>query len=213
MTLHRSFFCFVTASLLLPAAALASPERDDHDDHFEGTMGFLVTHEDHRATGFTGAGNAPSLVDTFRGAPYGATLGMGLRYDLRLTLSHVRMTAGFDLPFTALGEAAVRRADGHEVAPRSLQSWGVRLGLGAEYPIGRVTPFADLQGSILQTATTLTVDGRTAEYSATRFGFSVRGGVQVRLRRWFFVSVAGEYGIAGATRWGADLGVGFRVGS
>jgi hypothetical protein len=209
MKLFRSFACFLTATLL-PAAALASP---DTGDHFEATMGFLVTQENHQRTGFTSAGNAAPLVDTFRRAPYDGTLGLGLRYDLRLTLSHVRMTAGFDLPFSSLGDSAPQRVDGHVVAPRSLQSWGLRFGLGAEYPVGAFTPFADLQGSLLQTSTTLTVDGRNEDYRATRFGFSVRGGVQVRLRRWFFVSVAGEYGIVGATQWGADVGVGFRVGS
>ncbi|MFO0603013.1 MAG: outer membrane beta-barrel protein [Polyangiales bacterium] len=209
-TLRFAPLALAAAFALAPAAARA--EWPD-DDHFEATMGFLLTREDHRATGFSASSNAAPLTEAFRAAPYDGTLGAGLRYDLRLVLSHVRMTAGFDLPFTSLGNAPARDVDGHRVAPRSLQSWGVRFGLGAEYPVGPVTPFADLQGSLLRTSTELTVDGATAAYDATRFGFSVRAGVRVRLKRWFFVSAAGEYGVTGATQWSADLGVGFRVGS
>ena len=211
MTNPLRFLPLALAAAALTAAPAARAEEPD-GDHFEATMGFLVTREDHRTTGFSASGNGAPLAGAFRAAPYDGALGTGLRYDLRLVLSHVRMTAGFDLPFTSLGDAPARDVDGHRVAPRSLQSWGVRFGLGAEYPLGPVTPFADLQGSLLRTSTELTVDGATAAYDATRFGFSVRAGLRVRLKRWFFVSAAGEYGVTGATLWSADLGVGFRVG-
>ncbi len=203
----------VAAALALALAPAAARAEGPDGDHFEGTMGFLVTREDHRDTGFTTESNAAPVADAFRTAPYDGALGLGLRYDLRLVLSHVRMTAGFDLPFTAMGAAPPRRVDGWEVTPRSLQSWGVRFGLGAEYPIGPVAPFADLQGSLLHTTTTVAVNGRAVEYSATRFGFSARAGLRVRLKPWFFVSAAGEVGLLGATQWSADVGVGFRVGT
>ncbi len=206
MMLRRSLLSL--AIVFAPAVALADP-----DDHFEATMGFLATGQDHSATGFVADGASPSLSQTFRAQPYTDAVGLGLRYDARLVLSHVRMTAGFDLPFTSLGDVSARRVDEHDVAPRSLESWAVRFGLGAEYRVGAVVPFADLQGSVQRVSTTLSVDGRVSDYSATRFGFSARAGLRVHLRPWFFVTAAGEYGIAGATRWSADLGVGFRVGT
>ncbi len=207
MMLHR---LALAASLTLCASAALA--ESPSDDHFEATMGFLATGLDHSSTGFTPDGNAPALADAFRAAPYDSAVGYGLRYDLRLVLSHVRMTAGFDLPFTSLGSVASRRVDGHDVTPRDLGGWAVRFGLGAEYRFGAVAPFADLQGSVQRATSTVTVDGPAYDYSATRFGFSARGGLRVHLRPWFFVAAAGEVGLVGATRWGADLSVGFRLG-
>lgn len=201
----------LTLSLLLAAAA-ASADPGTDADHFEATMGFLATAQDHRATGFSSAG-APALSQAFQAAPYDRALGLGLRYDVRAVLSHVRMTAGFDLPFTTFAQGEATRVDAHDVSPRSLSSWSLRFGLGGEYSFGALTPFLDLQGSVQRVSTTLSVDGRAQEYDAYRFGFSGRAGVRVHLRRWFFVTASGELGLVGPTLWSADVGVGFRVGS
>ena len=198
------------AAFLAAAAAAADPVA--RDDHFEATMGFLATGQDHRATGFANAGG-PALAQAFRAAPYDQAVGLGLRYDARAVLSHVRMTAGIDLPFTTFEGVGAARVDDHDVTPRSMWSWALRFGLGGEYPIGPVTPFLDLQGSAQRVTTTLNVDGRALDYEAFRFGFSGRAGVRVHLRRWFFVTASGELGLLGPTRWSADLGVGFRLGS
>lgn len=192
------------------SAACADPPNDDH---FEATMGFLATGQDQSATGFVADGGGPALAQTFRAAPYDGLAALGLRYDLRGVISHVRMTAGFDLPFTALGDVPSRRADEHDVTPRSISMWSARFGLGGEFRFGDVVPFVDLQGSLQRVATTVVVDGRSQDYSATRFGFSARAGLRVYLRKWFFVTASGEYGLVGATTWAADVGVGFRVGS
>lgn len=202
----------IALTLSLTLCASAAFAENNSDDHFEATMGFLAAGLDHSSTGLVASGSGPSLTDTFRASPYNGVTGYGLRYDVRLVLSHVRMTAGFDLPFTSLGNVATRNADGHEVSPRDLGGWAVRFGLGAEYRFGAVAPFADLQGTLQRASTTVTVDGHPYDYSATRFGFSARGGVRVHLRPWFFVAASGEYGLVGATRWGADLSVGFRLG-
>jgi len=205
------FRAALSVSITLVAATVcANPGTDA--DHFEATMGFLATAQNHRATGFT-SGNGPALGQAFAGAPYDRTLGLGLRYDARAVISHVRMTAGFDLPFTSFEGGAPTRVEGYDVAPRSLWSWGLRFGLGAEYSFGPVTPFADLQGTVQGVSTTVDVDGRALAYDARRFGFSARTGVRIHLRRWFFVTASGEVGIVGPTRWSADVGVGFRVGS
>jgi hypothetical protein len=175
-------------------------------------MGFLATSQDHSATGFANGG-APSVSAAFQGAPYDRSLGLGLRYDARAVLSHVRMTFGVDLPFTAFDGAPTTRVDAHDVTARSMWSWALRFGLGAEYGFGAVTPFVDLMGSAQRVTTTASVDGRATDYEAFRFGFTGRAGARVYLRRWFFVTASGEVGIVGPTRWGADVGVGFRVGS
>lgn len=208
MTLLRSSLALALS--LATTAAFADPPNDDH---FEATIGFVATGQNHAATGFVADGAGPALAQTFRAAPYDGLAGLGLRYDLRGVISHVRMTVGFDLPFTALGDVPARRADEHDVAPRSLSMWSVRFGLGGEYRFGDVVPFVDLQGSAQRVFTTVVVDGHPHDYSATRFGFSARAGLRVHLRKWFFVTASGEYGLVGATVWAADLGVGFRIGS
>ncbi len=202
----------VALSLTLVASTVRADPGTDAD-HFEATMGFLATAQDHRATGFANDGSGPALAQTFARAPYDRALGLGLRYDARAVISHVRMTAGFDLPFTSFDGTAPARIDEHDVTARSLWSWGLRFGLGGEYGFGAVTPFVDLQGSVLGVSTTVNVDGRAAEYDALRFGFSARAGVRIHLRRWFFVTASGEVGIIGPTLWSADVGVGFRIGS
>ena len=203
-------FSIALSLSLFTSTVHADPGTDA--DHFEATMGFLATAQDHRATGFANDGG-PALAQTFAGAPYDRALGLGLRYDTRAVISRVRMTAGFDLPFTSFDGTAPVRVDDHAVTPRSMWSWGLRFGLGGEYSFGAVTPFIDLQGSVLGVSTTVNVDGRAAEYDALRFAFSARGGVRIPLRRWFFVTASGEVGIVGPTLWSADVGVGFRIGS
>lgn len=209
MNLLRFALPLSLATALATTAAAADPVTGDH---FEATMGFVATAQDHRATGFTN-GSGPALAGAFAGAPYDQAVGLGLRYDARAVLSHVRMTLGFDLPFTSFDRAPPVRVDAHEVTPRSMWSWAPRFGLGAEYSFGAVTPFLDLQGSAQRVSTTVDVDGRAADYDAFRFGFSGRAGLRVHLRKWFFVTAAVELGLVGPTLWSADVGVGFRIGS
>lgn len=203
-------FPLALSCCLVASTVHADPGTDA--DHFEATMGFLATAQDHRATGFSNDAS-PALAQTFARAPYDRALGLGLRYDARAVISRVRMTVGFDLPFTSFDGAAPTRVDEHDVTARSLWSWGLRFGLGGEYSFGAVTPFIDLQGAVLGVSTTVNVDGRAAEYDALRFAFSTRAGVRIHLRRWFFVTASGEVGIIGPTLWSADVGVGFRIGS
>jgi hypothetical protein len=209
-SLHLVALPLCLASSLAASTALADPFSAG--DHIEATMGFLATSQDHRATGFANP-SAPALSQAFRGAPYDRSLGLGLRYETRAVLSHVRMTAGLDLPFASFDGASTMRVDEHDVTPRSMWSWAVRFGLGGEYGFGPVTPFVDLLGSVQRVTTTLNVDGRALDYEALRFGFTGRAGLRVSLRPWFFLTASGELGLLGPTRWSADVGAGFRVGS
>lgn len=44
---------------------------------------------------------------------------------------------------------------------------------------------------------------------STTFGYSIRGGIRLQVRRWFFASIAGEVGLNGDVLWGGELSVGF----
>ncbi|MNC93717.1 hypothetical protein D3C83_104080 [compost metagenome] len=57
--------------------------------------------------------------------------------------------------------------------------------------------------------TQLDVDQTSRRYGANTFGFSVRGGVRLEVRRWFFASIAGEVGLQSDVLWGGELSVGF----
>ncbi len=146
--------------------------------------------------------------------PYDKVTVLGLRYDMRLVVSYVRMTAGFDLPYAVYraGQTTGRyEIDGteREVTARSLHMKALRFGIGGELPLSPVTPFADLLGSINWLNTELAVDKDRRELEATTFGFSVRAGVRLQVRRWFFASAAGEVGLSSNVLWGAELAVGF----
>jgi hypothetical protein len=71
-----------------------------------------------------------------------------------------------------------------------------------------VTPFVDVIGGLHWVSTDLSIDGQKASYSATKFGFSVRPGLRLEIKRWFFAQAAGEVGIVGDLRWNAELSVG-----
>jgi hypothetical protein len=64
-------------------------------------------------------------------------------------------------------------------------------------------------GTLNWVDTSLDVDQTSRKYGATTFGFSVRGGFRLEVRRWFFASVAGEVGLDSDVLWGAELSVGF----
>ena len=188
-------------------------------DHVEMSMGFLAGQRAYGSTTFNASSSgapagAASLVEPFQRAPFDRVDVYGLRYDVRLVVSYVRMTAGFDLPFASFslgdGDAhySVDGAD-HAVSVRSLGTKDLRFGIGGEYPFGPLAPFVDLLGAVHWVSTTLTIDGAPADYSAAGFAFAVRAGLRLHVRKWFYATAAGELGLVGDERWGCELGVGF----
>lgn len=190
-------------------------------DHFEVSMGFLAGQRRYLDTpfGFSGGDGgatpgANSLVEPLQRAPFDRVNVYGLRYDARLVVSYVRMTMGFDLPFSAFnvgntsGQYSLQGTT-RTVTARSLTTRGLRFGLGVEAPIGPVAPYVDLLGAVHWTTAGLAVDGAPVEYDATAFAMSLRGGLRLHLRKWFFATAAGEIGLAGDVRWGTELSVGF----
>jgi len=188
-------------------------------DHIELSMGFIAGQRRYTSTPWalssgSGLPGTSAIVDPLKRAPYDNVPMFGVRYDARLVVSYVRMTAGFDMPFAATGLGA---GDGRysiggvdrDVSVRSIHAKDLRFGIGGEYPIGPVAPYVDLVGAIHWTSTTLAIDGQSHDYDATTFAFSLRGGARLHVRKWFFATASGEVGLVGDLRWGAELSVGF----
>lgn len=199
------------------------PEKEPdpyHRDHFEVTMGFLVGQRAYSKSRFEfDDGNAESigggqLVEPFEQPPFDKVMVLGLRYDMRLVISYIRLLAGFDFPFPsyrtqdATAKYMVQGME-REVTVQSLSAKELRFGLGAEYPYKSIAVFADLIGGVHWTSAEFAIDGLKANYSATDFAFSGRGGIRLHVRPWFFASVAGEVGIIGDIVWNGDMSVGF----
>ncbi len=179
-------------------------------------MGFMGGERSYERTNFVQESGGPALDldQPFHSAPYHRVTTLGLRYDARLVVSYIRMTAGFDMPFATYRADATTDSydiDGetHTVSARSLKIRGLRFGIGGELGTSPVTPFVDLLGTVNWIDTSLDVDQETRKYGATTFGFSVRGGLRLEVRHWFFAALAGEIGLKSDVLWGAELSVGF----
>jgi len=214
----------MTAAAEEHGAGPAAVVEDDEDlDHFEFTMGFIAGARRYDGESFVHKGGggdvagAKALTDPFENAPYDDCTVFGLRYDLRLVVSHVRMTVGVDFPFASFQPEETRQSYDvagveREIAVRKIRPYELRFGIGGEYTWGRFTPFLDLIGEVDWVDTELTVDGVAVEYEASSFGFSARAGARMYLREWFFIAAAGEIGIVGQRFWGAELSLGFSFG-
>lgn len=212
------------ALLLLGSVAMsvvlffASGARAAEDgDHVAFSMGFLGATRDYRSMPFDvkdGSGARLLGVDPrepFHQAPFDRLPVYGLRYDTRLVVNMVRMTAGFDFPFASATatRASVGGVD-RAVTLASLRPYELRFGIGLEAPTQKIVPFVDLLGGVHWTTATLLVDGEPVNYASTSFAYSVRAGVRVDLRKSFFLAAAGELGLGGDIRWGGELVVGFK---
>jgi hypothetical protein len=229
---------FLVTSAVFAAALAAAPMARAEDrttetdpdpstkpryrDRVEFTMGFLSGGRGYSDVGWSYDSNSPSTAkgaDKLAGSgpflrpPYSNVTMLGVRYDVRVVLSHIRMTAGFDLPFSSYRTASTAGTYDvggvmRQVTVTGLSAKEGRFGLGGEYTFGRVTPFIDVLGGLHWVSTDLNVDGQRASYSATSFGFSGRLGLRVELKKWFFLQAAGEVGFIGDMRWNAELSVG-----
>jgi hypothetical protein len=228
----RFFFAAPLAVILLlaappvfagsPFSSSRTPAEGNKSDHLEATMGFVAGERSYGATTFDFSGGSAAglgggaLVKPFERPPFTRVTALGLRYDLRLVVSHVRMTVGFDKPFTTYRAADATGTYTVGGKPRtitvqSLSPDELRFGLGGELPIGPVSPFVDVIGGVHWVTTNLVVDGEKATFRASGFAFSARGGLRLHVRSWFFAQAAGEVGIVGDLRWNAELSVGFAL--
>ena len=186
-------------------------------DHGEFSMGFVTGSRHYDDATFTlvhGPSDAAELLEPFGSAPYDGTNVFGLAWDLRMVVSYARMTVGLAVPYpTVRQREAIVDVGGEQrrVGVRSLGAKELRFGIGAELPIGPISPYVDLIGAVHFVDTTLTIDGASAEYDATNFALSLRAGARLHVRRWFFATASGELGLHGAVGWGAELSLGFAI--
>jgi hypothetical protein len=174
---------------------------DRHDDvmehvRFEGTLGFLGGWARHADVGLSGSPSLPpGAFDA--GALAGAPMA-GLRYDLRLVVAFVRMTAGADLAWSLFRAADTARAiDGmggtQSLSDRGAFLWALRFGLGLEATLDdRVRLFADLLGSVRFLEVQSSLDGVPTTQSASTFAPGLRLGARVRIVDAFFVQLAAD---------------------
>lgn len=224
------------ALMLLPALAWAAPvttapdspedapksrkaKDETEGDHWEFTFGFLAGQRDYSDTNFAyGEGEgSQGLAEPFERAPFNALDVVGLRWEVRAVLNHVRMTVGYDLPFSNFSAHATKgiyEVNGKkiEVIPQSVNPHELRFGLGAEQQLGPVTPFVDLMGAMTWSDTDMSADGKSVVYRTNSFAYTVRGGLRYYLREFFFLTACGEYGFFGNVRWNAELSAGFHFG-
>lgn len=212
----RFVLAALLASTLLPASALA----DEGEDHLEISLGFLAGQRAYDKLPFVRAGGPSELfggtlpASIVSGASLDEVLVYGLHWDLRVVLSYVRMTLGFDLPFADGGafggsrHVTVRGVE-RDVTLTDVSPYELRFGLGGEIPFDVIVPFVDLIGAVHWVDVELATGEDLVDYEATRFGFSVRAGAKIYLEEPLFVEVAGEAGIVGDTIWSATLAVGF----
>ncbi|MFO0728159.1 MAG: hypothetical protein U1E65_30540 [Myxococcota bacterium] len=190
-------------------------------DHLELSMGFLSGGRTYLKTPFNRSGDPSStlpadLYAPFQHAPFDNVFANGLRYDARLVVSYMRLTIGLDIPFAsyAPSDANTHYLIGGVDRRVSLDALGfkdLRFGIGGEYPIGAIAPFVDVLGAVHWVNARVAIDGEVTNFDATSFGFSVRAGARVHVRKWFFAAASGEVGIVGDVRWAAELSVGFAL--
>jgi hypothetical protein len=210
------------AMLSLDASDARAAETEEHSesltDHVAFSMGFLGAARNYGASPFEvqdGSGArflGPDPSAPFHQLPFTRLPVAGLRYDTRLVISGVRMTAGFDFPFAS---GTVTHADlggiDRTITLASLRPYELRFGIGYEAPTKKIVPFIDLMGGVHWTSASLLVDGEPVRYSSTAFAYSVRAGVRIDLRKAFFAAAAAELGLGGDVRWGGELVVGFKT--
>ena len=179
-------------------------------DHFEFSMGFIAGARDYSAHTYEGTHRFDPAI--FAGTPFGNTEAYGLRYDVRLVVWYLRMTAGVDLPFASYDVENTRiNIDGQDALVTGMKNWPFHFGIGAEYPFGPVAPFVDVLGGLSFAKPTIAMGGEEEELRGQTFGFTVRAGLRLHVRKWFFASISGEAGIVGDVQWGTELSVGFAV--
>jgi hypothetical protein len=202
---------FIASSLLILLCSSSVARAEGLRAEF--SMGFMAGQRDYSGQSFVlQRGDEAGLLAPFESAPFDALDVFGLRYDLRLIVSYLRMTVGVDFPFAHYAARDTEASfDGRTVSVREIRPYELRFGIGGEYPTKSVTPFVDLMGVASWCHADLSIDGQSAEYLATAFGFSLRGGARVNLRRWLFLVASGEVGLVGNTFWNAELSVGFAL--
>jgi hypothetical protein len=212
-----------TAALVLFAGmGAAAPAHADWDDpHFEMGVGFLAGGRSYDAAPFALVEDDAQLRGIaglrrpFESSPY-QTVSLGPRIGATLVLDVIRVSGAWQRAYPTyanLQTVTAKNADGELLDARSTglttDEW--RLGLGLEPRLEGPTPFVDLVGDIHKVNTTLAIDGERAAYRSEAFSMALRGGLRIPASDCIFVELAGEWGFAGPTDWGASIMVGAAI--
>lgn len=204
----------VTMAVCDRAHADDGPEPLDDEtisawDHFELSMGFIAGSRRYGELNYDGGQRYAAMLDS---APFDDALVFGLRYDLRLVVSYVRMTVGVDIPFPSYDSAGTTMmVEGVDTTLGDLRGWNLHFGIGGEYPVGPVAPFLDVLGDVGFAEASFVSPTGEETLQGRGFGFALRGGVRLHVRKWFFASASAEVGLVGDIRWGTELSVGFAL--
>ena len=222
--LRRWFLAILSLSLMAflvspaPASARSKRQARADGDHWEFTFGFVGGQRDYSSTNFAYArgDGSQGLAEPFEKAPFDALSVVGLRWEMRAVLNHVRMTMGYDLLFSNFSANAAKgtysvNSESMEVIPQSVNPHELRFGLGGEYPLGLVTPYADLIGAMSWSDAELSTSGKSVVYTGRSFSFAVRAGLRFSVREFFFLTTSAEYGRFGNLRWNTALSAGFHL--
>lgn len=178
------------------ARALDDDARDRTMEHlrFEGTLGFLGGWARYADQGLGG-----SLPEgAFDAGPVAGAPIAGLRYDVRLVVAFVRMTAGADLAWSLFDARESSRALAFDDGARTLRDrsvflWSLRFGLGLELAAtDDVRLFADLLGSVRFLEVQSLLEGTPVTSSVTSFAPGLRVGARMRVVDAFFVQLAAD---------------------
>lgn len=178
------------------ARALDDDARDRTLEHlrFEGTLGFLGGWARYADQGLGG----PLPEGSFDAGPVAGAPIAGLRYDVRLVVAFVRMTAGADLAWSLFDARGASRTLAFDDGARTLRDrsvflWSLRFGLGLELAATRdLRLFADLLGSVRFLEVQSALDGTPVTSSVTSFAPGLRVGARLRVVDAFFVQLAAD---------------------
>ena len=204
-----------SASALEPEPASQRDDRDAVMEHirFEGTIGFLGGWARYADLGLS---SSPALPPTAfdAGAVAGSPIA-GLRYDLRLVVAVVRMTAGADFAWSMFRAAGTTRmidtaSGAQRLTDRGVFLWALRFGLGLEaHVLPGLRLFADVTGSVRFLEVQVALDAQAATASAVSFAPGLRLGTRIAIVDAFFAQlsvdasplgpwVTGELSVGGA---------------
>lgn len=201
-----------TEPALAPALAIdrEPPRHDDPYLRFEGTMGFVGAYARYASVGLRGEPMLPR--GAFDGGPLDGVAMAGLRYDVRLVVSCVRMTVGGDLGWGMFDASGSRTVDvggsPTTLAERSLFDGALRFGLGLEASVEGVRLFADLLGVIHFVELGIETQGVASTLHATVFTPALRAGVRIPVTDGFFVQLSADGSPFAPSAIGGDLSVG-----
>jgi len=207
------------ALVLFAVGGVARASTDDTQLHVSFSM--LATSLSYGDTPFAFKGGeagqlpgVPQMVDPLGAFPFSGERAYGLRADARWVTHHLRFGVGAQAVFPrwgpgdAQGTYSIGGVD-RLVSTGSLLSKDARTAIGVDLPAGPVHLYSDLVGTLRFVSAQVLVDGASASFTATTFGFAVEAGAEVEIADGVRIGLQAERGFLGEQSWGGALGVTF----